>query len=474
MVAGPPPKPGEPPTSVSINGYNYSRLGVEMVNPFGATPPPDDLDTLVRWRRDWIPEVDRLAAKFGTFEPEKVPAGSWEETIAAQEKDYMRVFAGVHRTAVGPARQAVSRFQDGYVQRFGEGRRQDANALLQGFPNRSLDRAAALWDLGRILAANPDLRLALDRKGTLPSTPAARDFNEKFQAMLRDFGQTTDNGQIDMPTWQEGSPIPLAIARAYARQASSRAPRVAADTSAQKRLVLEDELRGLAPADPTLTELLRLMEMAQQLMPNLEDHNLICDQGMLAASRGRWLSIGRTMVKRELAASADDIFFHRRPEMFDALERGIPVSAEELRSRRRMQELYRLTPPPLTLGKPLPDSGNENAIPEEAVQGRSIRGVAASAGSYRGRARIIESLAAAATLKEGEVMVVRSTTPPWTPYFGVIGALVTNSGGALSHGAVVAREFGLPAVVGTKNGTAVIPEGAMVTVDGTTGLVLIE
>ena len=103
-----------------------------------------------------------------------------------------------------------------------------------------------------------------------------------------------------------------------------------------------------------------------------------------------------------------------------------------------------------------------------------MRGAAASPGSYRGRARVIDTLEEADTLGDGDILVCRSTTPPWSPYFGVISALVTNSGGALSHGAVVAREFGIPAVVGTTNATAVIPDGAVVTVDGVTGLVTVE
>ena len=70
--------------------------------------------------------------------------------------------------------------------------------------------------------------------------------------------------------------------------------------------------------------------------------------------------------------------------------------------------------------------------------------------------------------------MARALTPPWTPFFGIVGAIVTNSGGAISHGAVVAREFGIPAVVGTGNGTSFIPDGSIVTVDGTAGEVTIE
>jgi pyruvate,water dikinase len=105
---------------------------------------------------------------------------------------------------------------------------------------------------------------------------------------------------------------------------------------------------------------------------------------------------------------------------------------------------------------------------------RVLRGVAASPGSFRGRARLIETLEEAATLVEGDVLIVRTTTPPWTPFFALISALVTNSGGMLSHASVVAREFGIPAVVGTTNATARIPDGATVTVDGSRGIVVVE
>jgi pyruvate,water dikinase len=105
---------------------------------------------------------------------------------------------------------------------------------------------------------------------------------------------------------------------------------------------------------------------------------------------------------------------------------------------------------------------------------RTIKGVGASAGIYLGRARIIETIEDAASLQPGEVLVCRATTRAWTPLFGVAGAVVTNAGGALSHTAIVAREFGIPAVLGTQNGTALIAGGALVTVDGTAGVVTVS
>ena len=78
-----------------------------------------------------------------------------------------------------------------------------------------------------------------------------------------------------------------------------------------------------------------------------------------------------------------------------------------------------------------------------------------------------------ARVQPGDVLVAATTTPAWTPLFGSIAALVTDTGGILSHAAVVAREYGIPAVVGATGATAAIPEGARVRVDGTTGEVVL-
>lgn len=103
-----------------------------------------------------------------------------------------------------------------------------------------------------------------------------------------------------------------------------------------------------------------------------------------------------------------------------------------------------------------------------------VSGIAANGGVVRGRARIVGGLAEAEDLLAGDVLVCPSTSPPWTPYFAVVSAVVTDGGGVLSHAAIEAREYGIPAVVGTREGTRLIPEGAMVTVDGSAGTVTIE
>lgn len=106
----------------------------------------------------------------------------------------------------------------------------------------------------------------------------------------------------------------------------------------------------------------------------------------------------------------------------------------------------------------------------EAEPGQ-LRGQAGSPGKARGPARIIRSLAEAHRLQPGDILVTTTTAPPWTPLFLTAAAVVTDAGGLLSHGAVVSREYRIPAVVGTRDATTRIPDGQMLEVDGDQGLV---
>jgi pyruvate,water dikinase len=111
---------------------------------------------------------------------------------------------------------------------------------------------------------------------------------------------------------------------------------------------------------------------------------------------------------------------------------------------------------------------------EQSGDARIVNGIAASKGVVRARARVILDLADADRLGTGEVLVCPSTAPPWTPLFAIAAAVVTDTGGVLSHTAIAAREYAIAAVVGTNVATRRIPDGALVTVDGAQGIVRIE
>jgi pyruvate,water dikinase len=114
------------------------------------------------------------------------------------------------------------------------------------------------------------------------------------------------------------------------------------------------------------------------------------------------------------------------------------------------------------------------APPEGEQDPNMIDGVAGSPGTYTGVARVVRSLEEAGDLEDGEVMVCEMTLPPWVPMFAIAGAVVSDVGGVMSHCAIVAREFNIPAVVGSVNGTSRIETGQTVTVDGTNGNVWLD
>jgi pyruvate,water dikinase len=103
-----------------------------------------------------------------------------------------------------------------------------------------------------------------------------------------------------------------------------------------------------------------------------------------------------------------------------------------------------------------------------------LQGVAGSPGRAAGVARVIQGPEDFAKLKKGEILVAPITNPVWTPLFAIASAVVTEVGGILSHGAIVAREYGIPAVMSVAGATRLLQDGQLITVDGNKGLVYLE
>lgn len=222
---------------------------------------------------------------------------------------------------------------------------------------------------------------------------------------------------------------------------------------------------------------------AQQYLPVQEDHNFWIDQQGACVQRVPVLEAARRLVASGRLNQTGDVFFLEYSELQDALRGGKGDLMELVEQRRREREHYRtIAPPPVIGTMPPVDPMGDNpmltkffgAPPEKNPDPRMLNGNAASAGKITGTARVILSLADADRLKNGEILVCPATMPPWTPLFAIACAVVTDHGGVLSHTAIVAREYQIPAVVGTKVGTSVIQDGQKITVDGTNGTVKLE
>ena len=451
------------PTSVRINGYGYTRSGVTP--PFSAETP-ESAEAISGWQDTWLGPVEECASALEAFDPSSVAPGGWRDAIEQQQRQYMRVFIGVHRDTVAPAGAASREFTARYAEHFGEGSEADAVALLQGVPNETSARIGALWEVSRLVRAHPALAQQL-AAGTAPPAvegEAAGEFRRQIDVLLGRFGYTTQSGLEDLPTWNEDHSQVTGLLLRYAEQGDDAAPVHAEQRTARRREELEAQLRAAAGEGGEAAALLALLPIAQQLVPATEDHNLLADQRLHSASRTRWLAIGQHLCDAGRLAEAGDAFYLTFDELVDALEGGDAPAAAEIAHRREQQLAWRSVAPPPQLG----------ATTGDAAKSTQLRGLAASAGQYRGRARVVRSLADAQRLEHGEVLVCSASTPEWTPLFTIAGAIVTDMGGMLTHCAIVAREYGIPAVVGTGEATGRIPDGAIVTVDGSAGTVTVE
>ena len=452
--------PDGSPMSVFVNGYSYSR----PFDGFGRALP-DDAERVVVWEDVWLPRIAAAAEQLEQFDPASVPQGGWQETIEAQVDVFHRTFLDLHTDTIAVVLPAAEVFIEGYVALLGEQRRDDAMATLQGHANESSWRAAALWALSRVARRDPQVRSAVEA-GRVPDadSPAAREFRDALDGLLERAGYLTNMHLEDLPTWSEDPSRPLAMVAARLPEDEAADPELAEQRFAARRERLEQELDALAAEDRRARDLFEVLRIARNLVPASENHNALGDHRLLAASRVRWLRVGALLLERGLLGDPGDVFYHRLEEVIGLLEgEREALDLADIEARRRDQALWRSVVPPSHLG-----------ATESAPSAGEIRGIAASAGTYRGTARVIASLDEAARLEPGDVLVCSATAPEWTAYFGVAGALVIDVGGMLTHGAIVAREFGIPAVVGAGGATERIPDGATVTVDGAAGVVTID
>jgi len=187
--------------------------------------------------------------------------------------------------------------------------------------------------------------------------------------------------------------------------------------------------------------------------------------------------IGEAFLTRGTTRLATDVHFLKRAELTRALTESEPGLGDIAVDRRTKWEEQRRLSAPLVLGQPprmltsLLETA-DRAVRDPAPAGaNSVRGTPASPGLATGRARVVHSTDEFDRVGAGEILVCPVTTPAWTPLFARIAAVVTDVGSVAAHASIIAREYGIPAVVATGDGTSRIADGSRVTVDGGAGLV---
>ena len=190
------------------------------------------------------------------------------------------------------------------------------------------------------------------------------------------------------------------------------------------------------------------------------------------------LKVGERLADRGVLRSPDDVFFLTHDELVSGLRDGVDQSRQIFERKSEWQRRRRLSPPqqlgemPAIAQRML--RGFEGVLTGQRSDDATVKGMPASPGRITGIVRIVRSVEQFGILQEGDVLVAPMTTPSWTPLFARAAAVVTDTGSLMAHASLVAREYGIPAVVGTGNGTTKLRDGMLVTVDGSVGTVKVE
>ena len=352
-----------------------------------------------------------------------------------------------------------------------------ASRLLAGLGNNDNANAGlALWRLAARAADSPELNEAVGRasgfeqlRHDVGRTEEGRAFLAAWDAFMAEHGHHC-RGELELvnPRWSEQPDYMLDQLRSYMRgrgggdflvryaRLARRRRRAAADCKRRLRNPLKRFAFGL---------ILRRAQRCAPIRENMKSQTV----RWMAAMRRMLLELGRRLVRSGRLADCDDVFFLRLDEL-PRLLRAVPdddVRPALAARREKYRRNQTLQPPAVVMGDYLGDS---QSLDTPDGGNRLLKGVAVNPGVVVAPARVILR-AGTDHVRPGEVLVAPFTDPGWTPLFLNAAAIVTDMGGILSHGSIVAREYGIPAVVNAAGATQVIRTGQTLRVDGSRGTV---
>jgi len=461
------------PAEMDARFQKMQRLTMEL----GATVLQD-------WRETFEPRVIAHCDAVLHYEYDARPL----QEVAAYVAGFLDVVTDlwdIHMRVNIPAMNSVFGFEEFLTAVAGRELAERSRLLQQGFDNKSIEMGRAMWDLSRWVREDPSFQSALNSAKAngavqLPAHARSAEFQERWQAFLDVYGWRSDRFmELGHPSWREEQGSALTQLQGFVRKPDSEDPFAAHRKHAEQRDRLAAEMEAALP-DEARPQFRAMLPMAQQYIPIAEDHNFAIDQKAHTVLHHGARELGRRLADAGLTPDADAVFFLRLDEI-EAIADGreTPFAADEIAARRALRHQQAELSAPLELGTPPPADMPPDPLvtkffgyqPGATREGATIKGLACSSGTVTGVAKVVLTLEQADKLEAGDILVCPMTMPAWTPLFGVAAAVVADAGGPLSHCAVVAREYGIPCVAGTKVGTQAITDGMRIRVNGDAGTV---
>ncbi len=361
------------------------------------------------------------------------------------------------------------------------GERNAADTLTLSAPgNVTSEMGLALLDVADVIRPRPEvvayLRGVVDDGflDELPCLPGGREARDAIRGYLDTYGMRCV-GEIDItrPRWSERPATLVPVILGHVENAEPGAGRRRFEQGRQeamaKRTELLERLRALPDGERKAMETESMIDRLRTFAGYREYPKFAMISRYFLYKRAM-LGEAERLVRAGALRDPDDAFYLRFEEFRDVAATG-DVNDKLVRTRQEEFTAYRALTPPRVLtsdGETLSGAYRDRDAPTGALVGLPV-----SAGTVEGRARVVLDMTAA-DLEAGDILVTAFTDPSWSPVFVGISGLVTEVGGMMTHGAVVAREYGLPAVVGVDRATSLIRDGQRIRVDGANGYVEIR
>jgi rifampicin phosphotransferase len=481
----------------TVNGYAYYYYSLAAFwRLLAKTPTALQLlmksgsgSAVERWREHARPRYARMVEDRKTELPEDLRArelldGAWRLLDAGTEY-YTSVQTIIPLATISEA--LFTTFYDRLLRREGD---PPAQTYLLGFDSMPIQADKSLYDLAtwsqkhpslaRMLAGTSTERILEVLEAEVPSSDVDaeewREWRSRFQSHLDRYGHTVYNLDFVNPVPAD-DPTPLIDTLKFYLRGEGQNPHerqrgIATRREEATRVVLErlDPPRGILFG--------RLLQWAQGVAPVRED--ALADVGLAwPVMRRMLLELGLRLVGAGVAERPADVFWLHRDELedtagsLDAGQTQLASLAELVEQRKMLWRGQRRVTPPQLLPRGTWLEVFERLMPaaSEEQTGDTIKGVAASGGQVTAPARVLSGPEDFGQMQPGDVLVAGITTPAWTSLFAMASAVVTDVGGPLSHSSIVAREYAIPAVLGTGVATRRIHSGQSVRVDGDAGTV---
>jgi rifampicin phosphotransferase len=358
------------------------------------------------------------------------------------------------------------------------GEKNAADTLTQSVPrNVTSEMGLALLAVADVIRSSPEVVEFLehvesdDFLDVLPRIAGGREARDAIRAWLDRYG-VRGVGEIDItrPRWSERPtmlvPIILGNVRNFEPGAGARRFEQGRQEAWTKEQEVLERLRALPDGEGKAQETKRMIDRVRTFAGYREYPKYGMVSRYFVYKQALLEEAGR-LVRAHVLGEKEDIFYLTFQELQEVV-RTRQVDDELIRRRRDAFRSYQALTPPRVLtsdGEMIAGVYRRDDLPAGVLVGLPV-----SAGTVEGRARVVLDVAQA-DLEAGDILVTAYTDPSWTPLFVAIKGLVTEVGGLMTHGAVIAREYGLPAVVGVKHATRLIQDGQRVRVHGTDGYV---